>query len=83
MAKVEVVKVTHTYIIEHGGEETPEIPASHNATCANSGLTRRASDDQGLFRISERGHLVKVEERHTERPCLLNEQRQISDHRPC
>lgn len=64
MAKVEVVKVTHTYIFERAGEETPEIPASHNVTCAKSDLTRSSLASQGLFRIDERGRYVKVDESH-------------------
>jgi len=60
MAKIEVVKVTHTYIIERVGEEMPEMPEMPEPVVKKH--TRSALDSQGLFRIDERGRLVKVDE---------------------
>ncbi len=60
MAKIEVVKVTHTYIIRCEDEEMTEIPEP-----VVKKHTRSALDSQGLFRIDERGRYVKVDERHT------------------
>jgi len=60
MAKIEVVKITHTYIIRREGEEVGETPEP-----VVKMHTRSALDSQGLFRIDERGRYVKVDEPHT------------------
>ncbi|MGI8856350.1 MAG: hypothetical protein ACR2JW_11410 [Thermomicrobiales bacterium] len=64
MAKIEV-EIIRTSIVCREGVVMQESPASLDSACAKSGLIRRANDDQGVFRIDERGRLVKVDEPHT------------------